>query len=211
MSRLKIGIVDYGVGNTLSVANALKYLQYKVIISNKQIQLNTCDVLILPGVGAFQTAMQNLIQAGLEEILNNEVFEKKKPILGICIGMQLMATNSLENGNHRGLNWISGTVTPIPAKPDFPVPHVGWNTIDIKQPHIAFKRLHNDSHFYFDHSYYFQPDDNSSILASVEYGSSITAAIQRDHILGVQFHPEKSQINGLKLFRDFIQQLKMYA
>ncbi|MCU0421857.1 MAG: imidazole glycerol phosphate synthase subunit HisH [Bacteroidia bacterium] len=211
MNKLKIGIVDYGVGNTLSVANALQFLQYKVIISNKQIQLNTCDVLILPGVGAFQTAMENLVKVGLEEVLLNEVFERKKPILGICVGMQLMATHSLENGKHKGLNWIPGTVIPIESKPAFPVPHVGWNTIDIKQAHEAFKRLNNDSHFYFDHSYYYQPINPEHIIATVEYGSSITAAIQKNHIMGVQFHPEKSQVNGLKLFKDFIQQLKQYA
>ena len=211
MSSIKIGIIDYRVGNTLCVANALKYLKYKVYISSDERILKQTDVLILPGVGAFETAIQNLRNASLEDILHEEVFSNKKPIMGICVGMQLMATCSFENGKHTGLNWIPGNVVPLQSIKNFPVPHVGWNTIDVVKPIPAFKRLNKDSHFYFDHSYFFQPDDNFNIAAVVEYGSSITAAIQKDHILGVQFHPEKSQINGLKLFKDFISIAAQYA
>lgn len=211
MSKLKIGIIDYGVGNTLSVANALEFLNYKVQITNNEATLKNCDVLILPGVGAFDAAASNLKKAGLQQILHEEVFVTQKPILGICVGMQLMATYSLENGKHEGLNWIPGAVIPIEAVENYPVPHVGWNTIEVKQREPLFKRISNEHHFYFDHSYYFKPDNEQDIAARVNYGESITAAVKKGHIMGVQFHPEKSQINGLKLFRDFIQLLEVYA
>lgn len=211
MNKLKVGIIDYGVGNTLSVANALEFLNYKVQITNEKLVLKTCDVLILPGVGAFDAAALTLKKSGLQEILGEQVFIDKKPILGICVGMQLMATYSLENGRHEGLNWIPGAVVPIEPLNNFPVPHVGWNTIEIQQREPLFKRISNEHHFYFDHSYYFKPDYTEDIAATVHYGTLLTAAIKKDHIMGVQFHPEKSQVNGLKLFRDFIQLLQVYA
>lgn len=211
MNSIKIGIIDYGVGNTLCVANALTYLKYKVSISSEQRILSQSDVLILPGVGAFETAISNLRRAGLEDFLQEEVFIKQTPIMGICVGMQLMATRSFENGKHLGLNWIPGDVLQIQPVKNFPVPHVGWNTIETVHKLPAFRRLNEGSHFYFDHSFYFQPEDNSHIAAVVDYGAIINAAIQKDHILGVQFHPEKSQINGLKLLKDFISILGQYA
>jgi glutamine amidotransferase len=211
MSSIKIGIIDYGVGNTLSVANALTYLKYKVNISSEQRLLSQSDVLILPGVGAFETAISNLRRSGLKDFLNEEVLIKQKPIMGICLGMQLMATRSFENGKHLGLNWIPGEVVKIQPVKNYPVPHVGWNTIETIYKLPAFRRLNECSHFYFDHSFYFQPDDKSHIAALVDYGASITAAIQKDHILGVQFHPEKSQIYGLKLLKDFISISELYA
>jgi glutamine amidotransferase len=211
MSRLTICIVDYGVGNTHSVANALSFLDYKVKISQHSDIVRSADILILPGVGAFEVAISNLKASGLHELLRELVIEKQKPILGICVGMQMMATYSEENGHHAGLNWIPGSVVKLDEKSGFPVPHVGWNTISPVIHEPLFTRAHNESHFYFDHSFYFKPDAQHHVAATVNYGPSITAAVQHENICGVQFHPEKSQTNGLKLFRSFVNGIQQYA
>jgi glutamine amidotransferase len=211
MSSLVICIVDYGVGNTHSVANAISFLDYRVKISNQSETIRNADVLILPGVGAFEVAVNNLTAAGLPDLLNELVIEKQKPILGICVGMQMMATYSEENGHYAGLNWIPGAVVKLNENSGFPVPHVGWNTITPVIHEPLFAKANNESHFYFDHSYYFKPDSQQHIAATVNYGQEITAAIQFKNICGVQFHPEKSQTNGLKLFRSFVNGVLEYA
>ena len=211
MNNINVVIVDYGVGNTHSVANAIASLNYKVRISQSHEALQKADVLILPGVGAFETAISNLKSAGLHHILNEIVIEKEKPILGICLGMQMMASYSEEKGCHEGLNWIPGAVVKLDQKDGISVPHVGWNTIRPIISDPMFTKADEQSHFYFDHSYYFKPDLKLNIAATVHYGQEITAAVQYKHICGVQFHPEKSQTNGLKLFRSFINGLLNYA
>ena len=211
MNKINIVLIDYGVGNTHSVVNALTTLDYKVKISNEPHVIRNADVLILPGVGAFDTVMNNLRSRNLEETLNEEVLEKKKPILGICAGMQMMATRSEENGIHDGLNWIKGNVVKLELPEKFSVPHVGWNDVVIKKKEMLFSRLENKCHFYFDHSYHFVPDNPEHVAASCNYGIEVTAAVQDRHIMGVQFHPEKSQINGLKLFRSFFNKVIEYA
>jgi len=211
MNKLSICIVDYGVGNTHSVANSISYLGYKVKISNQFNIISNSDVLILPGVGAFEVAINNLRSAGLAELLNELVLKKQKPILGICVGMQMMAGYSEENGHHNGLNWIPGAVVKLLEKDGFPVPHVGWNTINSIIFDPLFSKANINSHFYFDHSYYFSPANQDHVSAFVNYGQKITAAIQFENICGVQFHPEKSQTNGLKLFRSFINGVIQYA
>ena len=205
--KQNIVIIDYGVGNTNSVSNAIKYLGYnKLTISDNEDVIKNADVLILPGVGAFEEAINNLRARKLDLILNDEVLNKKKPILGICVGMQLMATLSEENGINQGLNWIEGKVKKLQLPKEFSVPHVGWNDITINNIQPLFDRNTENSHFYFDHSYYFdcKPD---YISAYCNYHIKVTAAIQKDNIFGVQFHPEKSQTNGLKLFRDFFNSI----
>jgi glutamine amidotransferase len=211
MSKASVCIIDYGVGNTQSVYNALLFLGYRVRISQDAVLINKADVLILPGVGAFEEAIKNLIDRKLLTVLNEQVLDKKKAIMGICLGMQLMATHSEENGLFDGLNWIPGRVVRIPEKPSYPVPHVGWNQPKINHIAPLFSKLSNEAHFYFDHSYHFVPDKPEHIAAHCQYGRSLVAAIQKDHIVGVQFHPEKSQKNGLKLFRSFIQRTLEYA
>ncbi len=211
MSKLKINIIDYGVGNTHSVANAIKYLDYRVTISDTEEKIRQADVLILPGVGAFDTAISNLKQRGLEDLLEEQVNQLGKPILGICVGMQMMATWSEENGKHNGLNWIPGKVVRLDLSQEYVVPHVGWNDIDILKKEKLFSRLDENTHFYFDHSYHLIPEAAEHIAAISNYGIKVTAAVQKDNICGVQFHPEKSQTNGLKLFRSFIQSLIPYA
>jgi len=211
MNKLNIVIIDYGVGNTHSVINALKSLDYKVKISSDAKTIKDSDVLVLPGVGAFETVMNNLRSRGLEDLLNEEVVQNNKPILGICAGMQMMASTSEENGIHKGLNWIKGNVLKLQLPEQFSVPHVGWNTISIKKKDVLFSKLEDECHFYFDHSYHFVPDDPSHVAAACNYGIDVAAAVQDRHILGVQFHPEKSQTNGLKLFRSFFNNVMQYA
>lgn len=205
--KQNIVIVDYGVGNTNSVSNAIKYLGYnKLIISDNESVIKNADVLILPGVGAFEEAANNLRARNLDLILNEQVLEKKKPILGICVGMQLMATLSEENGIHNGLNWIEGKVRKLQLPKEFAVPHVGWNDVTVDNVKPLFERNLENSNFYFDHSYYFDCDP-VYVSAYCDYHIKVTAAVQKNNIFGVQFHPEKSQTNGLKLFRDFFNSI----
>jgi len=202
-----IVIVDYGVGNTYSVANAIKYLGYsKLSISDEESVINKADVLILPGVGAFEEAINNLRKRNLHQVLNQQVLVKKKPILGICVGMQLMASFSEENGIHEGLNWIEGRVKKMELPCMFPVPHVGWNDISITLKPPLFDLTSTNANFYFDHSYSFNCEEEY-ISAFCDYSIKVTAAIQKENIFGVQFHPEKSQTNGLKLFRSFFNSI----
>jgi len=198
-----IVVVDYDVGNTRSVWNALAALGYrKLKVSSDERVIHSADALILPGVGAFDACVRNLRDRQLDSILDEAVLVRKKPILGICVGMQLMATTSEENGIHDGLNWIPGRVVRLALPAGYPVPHVGWNDVQVHRPGALFSRTPEKPNFYFDHSYHYRCDKRF-ITASADYGSPVTAAIERDNIHGVQFHPEKSQTSGLKLFRGF--------
>jgi len=199
--KLRIAIVDYGVGNTRSVLNAVASLGYqRAFVSDQPAALARADALILPGVGAFEEAMRAIRQRGLDRSLTDLVKGAGKPILGICLGMQLLATTSEENGVHEGLDWIPGHVRRIPAYPGHPVPHVGWNSVRHKHGVPAFSRPPQEAHFYFDHSYRYECDP-VHVAAVCDYGEPITAAVHSGNITGVQFHPEKSQNNGLRLFR----------
>lgn len=161
----------------------------------------------MPGVGAFDEAMRNLQERRLDQILGEQVLVRKKPILGICLGMQILATESEENGTHSGLNWIEGRVRRLELNSSYAVPHVGWNNVEFSRKSPLFTLNSDKSHFYFDHSYWFDCAEDQ-ISAWCDYGIRITAAIQRDHIFGVQFHPEKSQTSGLKLFRSFFNSIR---
>jgi imidazole glycerol-phosphate synthase subunit HisH len=203
MKQPNIVIADYGVGNIHSIWNAVSALGYrKLLVSDSFEKLIASDALILPGVGAFAECANNLKQRHLDESLHEAVMVRRKPIIGICVGMQLMATFSEEGGRHEGLNWIPGAVGRLKLPMGYAVPHVGWNDIVPLRRDVLFSTLAETPDFYFDHSYHYQCDP-SFILARCEYGLPLVAAIQREHIFGVQFHPEKSQNNGLKLFRAF--------
>lgn len=203
-----IVIVDYGVGNTYSVSNAIRHLGYqKMKISDDESVISNADVIILPGVGAFDEAMRNLKHRHLDDILNEQIIVRKKPILGICVGMQLLATYSEENGKHEGLNYIEGVVKKLDIPKTFSVPHVGWNDISIQTKEPVFTKNDDQSNFYFDHSYYFDCEEKY-VSAYCDYSIKVTAAVQKDNIFGVQFHPEKSQVSGLKLFRGFFNSIK---
>ena len=207
MNKLTIVIIDYGIGNTHSVSNAIKYLGYNnIIISDDEKKIQKADALILPGVGAFEECISNLKNRKLDIKLNEAVIINKKPILGICVGMQLLATCSEENGLHNGLDWIKGAVKKIIVSKPLAVPHVGWNDVITMNENILFNRNIENSNFYFDHSYHLVCDEKY-IAGYCDYGTRITAAVQRENIFGVQFHPEKSQTNGLKLFRSFFNSI----
>lgn len=206
MNSKKILIIDYKVGNHQSVENALNSLGYDFLVSNKKEDILNSNLYILPGVGAFGEAMKNLNNFKITQLLKQQVLEKKKPILGICLGFQVFADWSEENGFHKGLGFIKGGVVKFKAKKGFRIPHVGWNTIKIIKKDPLFSKLKDSPNFYFDHSYHLICDD-SYASAKCFYGDDFVAAVQKDNIFGVQFHPEKSQSNGLKLFRSFFDYL----
>ncbi|HEY7371489.1 MAG TPA: imidazole glycerol phosphate synthase subunit HisH [Polyangia bacterium] len=201
-SRLKVVVVDYGVGNTHSVANAVAFLGYAPSVTADPAALDRADVLVLPGVGAFEPAMQTLRARGLVDLLAELVIARRKPILGICLGMQLMAEDSEENGHHVGLGWIPGHVRRLRVPSEYSVPHVGWNDVQLLRRDPLFSRTGDTPNFYFDHSYHFacEPAFQAAVC---DYAGPVTAAVQRDNVFGVQFHPEKSQASGLKLLRGF--------
>jgi glutamine amidotransferase len=209
--KKNIAIIDYGVGNTHSVKEAINLLDCNVSITNDPQKLEKADALILPGVGAFEAAMRNLHQRDLIEPLQEIVFKKKTPILGICLGMQLLADYSEENGYHEGLGWITGKVVKINSQKDVRVPHVGWNNVEILKKEPLFERIKDEANFYFDHSYHFIPADENTIAATVNYAVPLVAAVKKDNIHGVQFHPEKSQITGLRLLKGFLNQVYIHA
>lgn len=205
---MNIIIVDYGIGNIRSIQNAFERLGVtKPIIAKNKETLRGASGLVLPGVGAFSSCSNRLTEIGLFDFLGELVTVYKKPILGICVGMQLMADSSTEGGLHKGLGWIPGTVERIDLPSEYRVPHVGWNTINIIQEKPIFSRVEQNSHFYFDHSYHFICDDQY-VVATTNYGISITAAVRKENIFGVQFHPEKSSNSGLKFFRSYLNYIK---
>ena len=201
-----IVIVDYHMGNVGSILNMLKKIRYQAIVSSDPSELLPASKIILPGVGAFDHAMQNLETLKLLPVLNQKVLNENTPILGICLGMQLLALRS-EEGKKAGLGWIDAEVTRFKFSTDMklPVPHMGWNRINIMQNHSILSGLNNESKFYFVHSYYFSCKDPDNILTQTEYGIPFTSAVVKNHILGVQFHPEKSHRYGMTLLKNFAE------
>lgn len=205
MSALRIGIVDYDAGNLKSVAHALETLNYRAVISDQHSQLSNCPFLILPGVGAFASAMNSLRQKNLIPLLEDLVLGQQKPILGICVGMQILAESSTEGGLHQGLAWLKGAHVDLMRVPDHtPLPHVGWNEIEYREAPMMQRTTQGEC-FYFDHSYVMHCPESMQI-AHVEYGGRThCAAVQSANIMGVQFHPEKSHRAGLRLLRSAIR------
>lgn len=207
----QIGIIDYGMGNIQCVANALEFLGYTPLISSDSLILKDCNAYILPGVGAFSEAMNNLIALDLVSFLTSEVMNNKKPILGICLGMQLMMQSSEEMGHHEGLGWIEGSVIPIPPSLSIKVPHVGWNTVKIQNNALLFDNLGENPHFYFDHSFHVVCDSSYISAYCMVEDMKLTASLQFNHIFATQFHPEKSQTKGLKLLRNYLNFVERLA
>lgn len=201
-----IAIVDYGMGNTGSIKNMLKRIGYDdVVVTNSHEDLSKAEKFILPGVGSFDAAVNTMKESGLFSILNHEVEEKKKPILGICLGMQLLTKGS-EEGKSAGLGWIDAYVRKFDSDNNIKVPHIGWEYVTSSgSQHALLNNLSEMSRYYFVHSYYVVCNDRSNELLMCNYGVDFTCAIQHNNIMGVQFHPEKSHKYGMQLFRNFVE------
>lgn len=210
-----IGILNYGVGNLQSVYNAFTYLGEEVFFINAPADFDKAKAIIIPGVGHFKKGIANIIKQGFLDPLNLYVKEKKLPCLGICLGMQLMAEIGFEGGENRGLGWLPATVERIDSNTEafhLRIPHVGWNEIIITKPDSPlFKDMRRPS-FYFVHSYFVNfrnNEDRQEYLSSyTSYGREITASFERENIFAVQFHPEKSQIDGMKLLKNYLEWIK---
>lgn len=200
-----IAIVDYGIGNLGSVENALKYVGGKPIITSSPNVLKNADRIVLPGVGAFADGMKFLKDRKLIEPLYNEIITKQKPLLGLCLGMQLLAKNSDEYGLHLGLGWIPAVVRRFKIdESKYKIPHVGWNNVKPKKNSILLKNLGQSPVFYFVHSYYLCEISPTIVTGECNYDINFPAVIEYRNILATQFHPEKSQQDGLKLLKNFI-------
>ena len=207
---MAVVVVDYGAGNLKSAAKALmeaaKGTGVEVSVTADPARVKRADRIVLPGVGAFADCRRGLeSHAGLIEALNEAVLEKQRPFLGICVGMQLMATLGIEYGEHRGLDWIKGKVMRLtPNGAGFKIPQIGWNNLE-GSPHPVLRGLPADADAYFVHSYHFVAERESDVLSRIDYGGPVVAAVGRDNLVGVQFHPEKSQAVGLRLLADFLK------
>ena len=207
--KVKTALIDYGSGNLQSAYKALELAgnyrkKNKIFITSKSKDLLDADKIVLPGVGTFSDCMNGLKSLpGMIDILNEIVLQRKKPFLGICVGMQLLAIEGKEKGNHKGLGWIKGKVVKIKKNKKIKIPHVGWNTVKIISRHPILKRKKFES--YFVHSYNFICQDKKNVLATCDYQQSITAIVGKENIIGTQFHPEKSQKIGLEILKNFIR------
>ena len=201
-----VAIVDYGVGNLFSLRSSLAFIGADAVVTGDPCVLKAADKIILPGVGAFGDAAAKLRESGLGAVVVEEA-EKGKPILGICLGMQMLLEKSYEYGEHEGLGLIPGEIRPIadviPA--DLKIPHIGWNALSIgEEKHPLFRYLNEGDHVYFVHSYY-GANCAESVIATAEYGAPLTAAVAKGNVMGCQFHPEKSGAVGLAILRAFCE------
>lgn len=198
-----ICILDYGSGNVRSVYNLFTTVTSDVVVSNDAAAIRRATHLVLPGVGAFGAAMQKIADRVPLDLLQHEVIARGKPFLGICVGMQVLAQKGFEFGEYDGLSWIDGHVDALQTN-ELPVPHIGWNSIEVARANQLLDGLGADPDFYFLHSFVMRPVDPSVVAASTVYGERFCCVIQRDNIFGVQFHPEKSQKAGSRLVRNFL-------
>ena len=207
---MKVTIVDYNSGNISSVINSFKEVakdKANIEVSSDLAKIKSSDKLILPGQGSFKNCIEALKKInGLTDTLNDFVISKKKPIFGICVGLQMFADIGYEEAETKGLGWIPGKVSRIDnQKGKFKLPHIGWNEIEIQKESKIFKDIKNKSHMYFVHSYEFIPEDKSVISAITDYSSKIVCSVERDNLFGTQFHPEKSDKIGLKIIDNFMK------
>jgi glutamine amidotransferase len=206
-------VIDYGSGNLRSAAKAFERAARetgadgRVLVTNHADSLRGASRIVLPGVGAFADCRRGLAAVpGMEDALRHVVIEEGRPFLGICVGMQLLAERGREFETIDGLDWIKGEVLPLaPKDPALKIPHMGWNELKIKRPHPVFAGIEDGAHAYFVHSYGLVPTNPADLIAEVDYGGPIAAAIGRNNIVGVQFHPEKSQATGLRLIANFLR------
>ena len=205
---MRVAIIDYGMGNLASVKRAVEEQGVEGFIANSPFLLSRASHLILPGVGSFDVAMENLNKLGFVSEIRKQVLENKKPLLGICLGMQLLADRGYEGKETAGLGLIKGEVKKLSGcLTNEPLPHVGWNELNLVKSSTLFNEIETGKDFYFVHSYYFIPKDESVVLAKTPYclnGAGFISVIGKDNIFGVQFHPEKSQELGLQLLNNFL-------
>lgn len=207
---MTVAIIDYGSGNLRSAAKAFERvameggIRTRVVVTAEADEIVLAERIVLPGVGAFADCLSGLDSLpGVREALHEVVVKAGRPFLGICVGMQLMARSSHENGTHQGLGWIAGEVVALP-KGVVKVPHMGWNELVIRAEHPVLEGIEDGKDFYFVHSYYLRSENEREILANTEYGGPICALVGRDNVVGTQFHPEKSQAAGLKFISNFL-------
>ncbi len=199
---MSIAIIDYGIGNLRSVEKAFTAQGIDAVVTRDETILRNADKLVLLGVGAFGYAMQSLRDLGFDELVI-EAAHAGKPILGLCVGLQMMFEEGHEFGVHKGLGLLPGKVVKFPD--NLHVPHIGWNQVALQREHLIFRDLEDQSFFYFVHSYYVEPTDDACVMGTTDYGFQYASICGRDNIVGVQFHPEKSQATGLKLLKNFAE------
>ena len=201
---MKTVVIDYGSGNLRSAAKALAAAGADVAVSADPAAVAAAERIVLPGVGAFADCRAGLDRLpGMVEALERAVRRQGRPFLGICVGMQLMAEAGLEHGRHPGLGWIEGEVVPLAPRPA-KIPHMGWNELHQARAHPLMTGIPQDADVYFVHSYHLRPTASADLLAETDYAGPVAAAIARDNMAGVQFHPEKSQATGLRLLANFL-------
>ena len=200
-----IAIIDYGVGNLFSLASSFSAIGAEAVVTADPAVIRTADRLILPGVGAFEDAARKLRESGMADLVKEEA-AGGKPIMGICLGMQMLFEKSYEYGEHEGLGLIKGSVRPIAdvIPQGLKIPHIGWNALHFTRPHSLFKYLKEGDFVYFVHSFY-AADCNDAVIATSEYGAPLTAAVANGNVMGCQFHPEKSGDVGLSILRAFCE------
>jgi glutamine amidotransferase len=200
-----ITIIDYGLGNVKAFAHVYKKLGFQYKFASRAQDLQDASKIILPGVGAFDYAVERLQQSGMREALEDLVLERKVPVLGVCVGMQMLGLSS-EEGNLPGLGWVNGVVKKFDESilsHKACLPHMGWNNVTPLRENNLFQGVDTESRFYFLHSYYFQCQNDEDAIAHTEYGRQFSCAVNSGNIYGVQFHPEKSHQNGIQLLRNF--------
>ncbi|MCQ2470716.1 MAG: imidazole glycerol phosphate synthase subunit HisH [Clostridia bacterium] len=200
-----IAIIDYGVGNLFSLKSSFACIGVQVKVTNKKEDIEEADGIILPGVGAFEDAAKKLRETGLVDVIKAQV-AKGKPLMGICLGMQMLFDKSFEYGEHEGLGLIKGNVKPIAdvIPSDYKVPHIGWNALQFKKDSPLFKYIKNGDYVYFVHSFY-ATDCEDAVSATSEYGAELTACVEDKNVFGCQFHPEKSGTIGLNILKAFAE------
>lgn len=198
-----VAIIDYDAGNIKSVEKAILALSEEVVVTRDRQQILSADRVILPGVGAFGDAMKKLTDYGLVDVIH-EVAERKIPLLGICLGLQLLFERSDESDGVEGLGILKGEILRLPDKPGLKIPHVGWNSLDFPHPGRLFRAVPQDSYVYYVHSYYLKAAEEEIVTATSDYGTTIHASVEKDNIFACQFHPEKSSATGLAILKNFI-------
>lgn len=201
---IRVAIVDYGMGNLDSVARATEECGGLPLVTASEAEIGNAPAVILPGVGAFTKGMERIRERNLDKILDAEVRQRGVPLLGLCLGMQLLATHGDEGGETRGLGWIDGEVRRLPAEAGLRIPHVGWNEVHHDGSSPLLTGIESGRDFYFVHSYHVACTDPSQVVATTPYGSSFTSVVAAGNVFGVQFHPEKSQRAGFQLLSNFI-------